>query len=155
MYFALHLMSSAASRNAHRVAAATGSEDGAARLMWGMAVVLFAVIVGAGLLDVLSVLVLAFVALSVLQDLWRPVLIARFDEHSNEAQGATVLSIESQARRFATMILAPLMGLAVDAAQSGGAGGAFWPLGVVGLLAAIPFFLTAARRPERAVARAP
>lgn len=155
VYFALHLMSSAASRNAHRVAAATGSEDGAARLMWGLAIVLFAVIVGAGLLDLLSVLVLAFVALSVLQDLWRPVLIARFDEHSNEAQGATVLSIESQARRFATMILAPLMGLAVDAAQSGGVGGAFWPLGVVGLLAAIPFFLTAARRPEGAVARAP
>ncbi len=150
VYFALHMMSSAASRNAHRVADVAGGEDGAARLMWGAAVVLFAVIVGAGLFEVLSMLVLAFVALSVLQDLWRPVLIARFDEHASEAQGATTLSIESQARRFATMILAPVLGLAVDAAQSGTIGGLFWPLGVVGLLVAIPLFLTAARGRETA-----
>ena len=152
-YFVLHMLSSVASRNAHRVAGAAGSEDGAARWMWGMAVVVFAVILAAGLADVPVVLILAFVALSALQDMWRPVLIARFDEYSNEAQGATVLSIESQARRFATMILAPLMGLAVDAAQGGAIGGPFWPLGAVGLLAAILFFLTAARRPSTVVAR--
>ncbi len=63
-----------------------------------------------------------------------------------------MLSIESQARRFATMILAPLMGLAVDAAQGGSIGGPFWPLGAVGLVAAILFFLTAARRPSTIVA---
>ena len=153
VYFVLHMLSSAASRNAHRVAAAAGSEDGAARWMWGTAAVLFAVILAAGLVDVPAVLILAFIALSALQDLWRPVLIARFDEHSNEAQGATVLSIESQARRFATMILAPLMGLAVDAAQSGGSVGPFWPLGAVGLVAAILFLLTAARRPSTVAAR--
>ena len=153
VYFVLHMLSSAASRNAHRVAAAAGSEDGAARWMWGTAAVLFAVILAAGLVDVPAVLILAFIGLSALQDLWRPVLIARFDEHSNEAQGATVLSIESQARRFATMILAPLMGLAVDAAQSGGSVGPYWPLGAVGLVAAILFLLTAARRPSTVVAR--
>ena len=153
VYFVLHMLSSAASRNAHRVAAAAGSEDGAARWMWGTAVVLFAVILTAGLVDVPAVLILAFIALAALQDLWRPVLIARFDEHSNEAQGATVLSIESQARRFATMILAPLMGLAVDAAQSGGSVGPFWPLGAVGLVAAILFFLVPAGRPSKVVAQ--
>ncbi|MCH7838936.1 MAG: MFS transporter [Planctomycetes bacterium] len=152
-YFVLHMLSSAASRNAYRVANAAGSEDHAARWMWGMAVVLFAVILAAGVADVPAVLILAFIALSALQDLWRPVLIARFDEHSNEAQGATVLSIESQARRFATMILAPLMGLAVDAAQGGSIGGPFWPLGAVGLVAAILFFLTAARRPSSVAAQ--
>ena len=153
VYFVLHMLSSAASRNAHRVAAAAGSEDGAARWMWGTAAVLFAVILAAGLVDVPAVLILAFIGLSALQDLWRPVLMARFDEYSNEAQGATVLSIESQARRFATMILAPLMGLAVDAAQSGGSVGPYWPLGAVGLVAAILFLLTAARRPSTVVAR--
>ena len=153
VYFVLHMLSSAASRNAHRVADTAGSEEGAARWMWGSAVVLFAVILAAGLVDVLPVLILAFIALSALQDMWRPVLIARFDEYSSEAQGATVLSIESQARRFATMILAPLMGLAVDAAQGGGIGGAFWPLGAVGLVAAIFFFLTATRRPATVVAQ--
>ncbi|MDA1061443.1 MAG: MFS transporter [Chloroflexi bacterium] len=148
VYFVLHMLSSAASRNAHRVARAAGGEDGAARWMWGAAVVVFAVILAAGLADVPVVLILAFIALSALQDLWRPVLIARFDEHSNEAQGATVLSIESQARRFATMLLAPLLGLAVDGAQGSGSVGPFWPLGAVGLVAAIAFFVTAARRPS-------
>jgi MFS family permease len=153
VYFVLHMLSSAASRNAHRVADAAGSEDGAARWMWGTAVVLFAVILVAGLADAPAALVLAFIALSALQDVWRPVLIARFDEHSSEAQGATVLSIESQARRLATMILAPLVGLAVDAAQGGSVGGPFWPLGALGLGAAIVFCLTASRRPSTVVAR--
>ena len=152
-YFVLHMLSSAASRNAHRVAAAAGGEDGAARWMWGTAVVLFAVILVAGLIDVPVVLIVAFIALSALQDLWRPVLIARFDEHSSEAQGATVLSIESQARRFATMLLAPPLGLAVDAAQGSSSVGPFWPLGAVGLVAAIAFFVTSARRPARVAVR--
>lgn len=153
VYFVLHMLSSVASRNAHRVASAAGSEDGAARWMWGSAILFFAVILAAGLADVPAVLILAFVGLSALQDVWRPVLMARFDEHSNEAQGATVLSIESQARRFATMILAPLIGLAIDAAQGGAIGGPYWPLGAVGLVAAILFFLTAARRPATVAVR--
>ena len=33
---------------------------------------------------------------------WRPVLISRFYAHSDEAQGATVLSIESQAKSLST-----------------------------------------------------
>ena len=77
--------------------------------------------------------------LHVLQDLWRPVLISRFDEHGSEAQGATLLSLESQARRTSTMVLAPLMGLAIDAAIRHDIGGPFWPIGVLGLAVGLVF----------------
>ena len=47
---------------------------------------------------------------------------------------------------FATMLLAPLMGLAIDTAQSQSIGsGAFWPIGIIGLLVGLAFFLTALR----------
>jgi hypothetical protein len=83
----------------------------------------------------------------VLQDMWRPVLMARFDSYGDESQAATVLSIESQAQRFATMLLAPLIGLAIDNTQSGGIGGPFWPIGAVGLAVGLLVLVTSSRSP--------
>ena len=77
----------------------------------------------------------------VLQNVWRPALISRIDAFGEEAQGATVLSIESQAQRFATMALAPLLGLAMDATQSQGLGGPFWPVGVLGVVVGLIFLV--------------
>ena len=146
VYLVLHLLSSVASRNAHRIAHRAGGEVNAARWMWGASIVIFAVVFVAGFSNLSALLIVAFVTLYVLQDSWRPVLISRFDEHSTEEQGATVLSIESQARRFATMVLAPLMGLAIDTAQREAIGaGAFWPIGVIGVAVGLVFFLTALR----------
>ncbi len=146
VYLVLHLLSSAASRNAHRIAARAGGEVNAARWIWAASVAIFAVILLAGFTNISAILILAFVTLYVLQDAWRPILISRFDEHSSEEQGATILSIESQSRRFATMLLAPLMGLAIDTAQSQSIGsGAFWPIGVIGLVVGLAFFATALR----------
>ena len=144
IYLVLHLLSSAASRNAHRVAKRAGGEANAARWMWAASVGIFAVLLVAGLSNLSVVLILAFVILYVLQDAWRPVLISRFDEHSTEEQGATILSIESQSRRFATMIVAPLMGLAIDTVQQEQIGaGAFWPIGVIGVIVGLAFLVTA------------
>ena len=64
------------------------------------------------------VIILGFIALYVMQNLWRPVLISRFDAHSDEAMGATILSIESQAKSVATMIIAPGLGYVVDLMQA-------------------------------------
>jgi MFS family permease len=146
VYLVLHLLSSAASRNSHRIAARAGGEISAARWIWAASVAIFAVIFLAGFTNTSALLILAFVTLYVLQDVWRPILISRFDEHSSEEQGVTILSIESQSRRFATMLLAPLMGFAIDTAQSQSIGsGAFWPIGVIGLLVGLVFFTTALR----------
>ena len=144
VYFVLHLLSSAASRNAHRVADRARGEDRAARWIWGASTAVFALALVAGWWEITGALIVAFVLMHVLQDVWRPVLMARFDTHGDEAQAATVLSIESQAQRFATMLLAPAIGLAVDTTQSSGVGGPFWPIGAVGLAVGLLFFITSA-----------
>jgi len=70
---------------------------------------------------------IGFVALHVLQNLWRPILTSRVYETIDEVQGATILSIESQSQRLGMIILAPLFGWMVDTS-----GGAVWPLGLFG-----------------------
>jgi len=145
VYFVLHLLASAGSRNAHRVATAAGSEGHAARWLWGVNAAVFASLAATAYFRVLPVVVAAFVALYVLQSMWRPILVSRFDACSHESQGATVLSIESQAQRLATMVVAPLLGWAVDRVRLGGPGGEFWPGGAVGGAAGVFFFVTARR----------
>lgn len=137
VYLALYLLSGVASRYAHRVADAAGSEDRAAQRLWSSALAIFVAMAIAAYLDLVWIVAVAFIAVHVLQNLWRPVLLGRLDSQSEARHGATVLSIESQGHRLATMVLAPALGLAVDAVLAHGPGGAFWPIGVAGALAAV------------------
>lgn len=146
VYFVLYLLSGVASRQAHRVADRAGGEDRAAHRLWGGTVVVYAALVAAAYFEILAVVIVAFLILHVVQNLWRPILISRFDTYGSESQGATVLSIESQARRGATMVAAPLLGLAVDLVRSHELGGAFWPVGALGVVVSLGFFLTAPDR---------
>jgi len=139
VYVVLYLLAGVASRRSHRVAEAAGGEDRAARALWGVSVVVFAGMLVAGWYEAMPALIAAFVVLHVLHNVWRPILISRFDLHGDELQGASLLSIESQAQRIATMILAPLIGLAVDRVAAGDAGGAFWPVAAVGLIVSLVF----------------
>lgn len=145
-YFLLHLLSSLASRHAHRFSAAAGGEDQAAARLWLLATVVFTVILGAGYARLNALLIASFMALNVMQNLWRPLLISRIDRHADPAGGATLLSIESQSRRFATMLFAPLAGWAVDQATRLELGGELWPIGALGLLISLPFAFRALRR---------
>lgn len=146
VYIALSLLSALASRRAHALSDAARGENPAARIIWLAAVFVFAVIALGGSLEWPALLVGGFMGLHALQNLWRPILISRFDQHSDESQGATVLSIESQSRRVATMILAPLIGLAVDAVTSQGEAAVLWPVGAVGLLASLIFVVLPMQR---------
>ena len=144
VYFALHLCSGIASRQAHRVAGAAGDEDGAAHVLWGVGGVVFGGMIMAAYWEFTTALIAAFVLLHILQNFWRPIQISRLNAHSSESQAATVLSIESQARGGATMVAAPLLGLAVDWVRLHEFGGAFWPVGVLGGLVTLVFFFRAA-----------
>jgi hypothetical protein len=145
VYFVLFLLAGASSRHAHRISTLAGGEDAAARILWLANVVVFAALTLAGAFDWLVVMIVAFVLMHALHNFWRPVLISRFDVHGTEEQGASLLSIESQAHRGATMVLAPLLGLAVDRVAVAGAGGTYWPVGALGLLASVVFLATASR----------
>jgi len=144
VFFVLFLLSAVASRNAYRLVSNPGQEDKTARLLWGLSVVLFLALLPAMYYGIYWLMIAGFIVLYIMQNLWRPVLISRFDAHCDEAKGATVLSIESQAKSVSTMIIAPVLGLAVDLARDRGIGASeFWPLAVLGAVIAIGFFLTA------------
>ncbi len=154
---ALYVLSAVASRKAHVLVDHHGHEDATARWLWGVIVLVFVVMIPAMYYCFHAGMIAGFVALYILQNLWRPVLISRFDAHSDESKGATVLSIESLAKSTATMIFAPLLGLAVDTASAvrfpKGDGTWFWPIGVMGAVIALLFLVTAKSRTAPAEAK--
>lgn len=143
VYFLLYILSALASRHAHRMVNLAGSEQRCARMIWGLNLLAFAALVPAMYFELYPVMIAGFVVLFVLQNFWRPVLISRFDAHSSEAQKATVLSIESQAKSVSTMVIAPILGLTVDLVAAHNLGGRFWPVGALGAVIALLFFATA------------
>jgi MFS family permease len=140
VYAGLNLLASQASRHAHRLD--TGG-DGAKRLC-GLGVVIYALIAAGALMDAPIVVVGAFVASYAAQNAWRPILMGRLDKVTDTSSGATLLSVEHQARGLAAMIGAPLIGFLVDTASDAGSVTAYWPIGAVGV--AVTLIITLALR---------
>ncbi|MDD2597617.1 MAG: MFS transporter [Kiritimatiellae bacterium] len=149
VYFALYLLSALASRKAHILVDKHGSEDQTARWLWLISLLILVTLVPALYYGWFVVVIPGFILLYVLQNLWRPVLISRFDAYSDETMGATILSIESQAKSIATMIIAPGLGYAVDLIKAHGIGSLpFWPAAVFGVIVSLLFWVTA-KTPSR------
>lgn len=147
VYFVLYLLSALASRKAYVLVKKQGSEDAAARFLWGLSLLILTALVPALYFGWYVVILPGFIALYVMQNFWRPVLISRIDSHSDEVMGATVLSIESQAKSFSTMILAPVLGLLVDQMDLRSIGVLpFWPVVLFGAVIAMVFL----KRPRTA-----
>lgn len=140
VFFALHLLSSAASRVGYRLSAAAGGEERAARLIWAGVCALYAVLAAGLAMGRMEVAAAAFIGLAGAQGLWRPILISRIDARGGPEAGATVYSIEAQAKSLFAMALAPAVGFAVD--RLGLA-----PVGAAGLIVALPFALRGLIRP--------
>jgi hypothetical protein len=149
VYFVLFLLSAWASRKAHVLVERTGHEDRTARFLWAASFAILSGMFVAMFLGVYWAIIAAYVVLYMLQNVWRPVLISRFDSHGDEEHGATILSIESQAKSAATMVAAPVMGFAVDVVTSRGIGAtAFWPVAALGATLALLFLLTSRVSPQ-------
>lgn len=138
VYMCLHLLGAVASRLSHRMTEQAGGEHLAARQLWYANAAVY-LGVSLGLYFEYSTLALClFTAVHVLQNIWRPLMVTRIDSAGGENDDrATLLSVESQSRSFACMLLAPLLGLAVDYCQAHEIGGDYWPVAVVGLLASL------------------
>ncbi len=138
VYLTLYVLSAWASRNSHRVAAWRGDEERGVVAVWWATLAAYAALVPLLWMGWMGPAIALFVVLNLLQNFFRPMHISRFDAHADEHQGATILSVESQAKGLAAMVVAPVLGLAVDWAAAAGNGGGFWPVGVAGaLLAAV------------------
>ncbi|MFC1713023.1 MFS transporter [Candidatus Poribacteria bacterium] len=135
--FVLYILSSIASRHSHRLAEWKDGEDRAARFIWVIDWMIYASLIPLLWFRLNYVVIVFFVFLAIMQNFWRPLLISRINAHSTPEMGATVLSIESQAKSFATMLIAPVLGWLVDIT------GAFWPVGVFGAVIATLIVITA------------
>lgn len=133
--FVLHLLSSVAARRAGRFAKAVGGEEQAARTIWYLAFLVFAGMLPALYFGVYGVAIVMFVLLSLLYNLWRPVLVSRVNTHSAPEMAATVLSLEEQAKSLFTLLAAPAVGWTVDLLSTP-EHKAFWPVAVLGLAVA-------------------
>lgn len=145
VYVILYLVSAYASRNSHRLTGHAGGEEGGSRLLWKVVFILYIALIPLLFFGYYYVAVIGFIALALIQNFWRPILISRFDAFASETKGATVLSIESQAKSVSTMIIAPVLGAAVDFAQKHSLGGEFWPVAAIAAVVALLILLTPLR----------
>jgi MFS family permease len=132
VYLLLYLLSAAASRRAHHLVRCTGGENRAIALIWVISLAIYTTLTPALYQGWMTVAILLFVLLHILQNYFRPIQISRFDAYSDESQGATVLSVESQAKTLSTMALAPLLGFCVDLLVKQGVDRPYWPVGLLG-----------------------
>ena len=146
VYFVLYLASSFASRRADWLARRAGSEARGASLLWGAMLAVFVVLGGGVLAGLEAAVIGAFVALFILQNFWRPILIGRVADQTNPDLAATVLSVESQAKTLFAAAFAPLLGLSVDLVAGHNPALQFLPVALLGLVVATGMILTGRRR---------
>jgi MFS family permease len=144
VYVVLHVLGSRASRGADAVAVRAGSQDRAAGWLWAGNLGVFAAMAGGLALGMPELAAAGFVVLAVLQDTWRPLMITRIDDHAPADIQATILSIESQGQSLFAAILAPLIGIAVDALSGDTR---FLPVAGLGVVASAGILLLRRRRP--------
>ena len=128
VYVAIYLLESFSSRRSDSVRRRKGGEEHGAWFLWKLNLIVFTVIAagltvdwylsGAAVSFGLAVAIAGFMALAVLQNLWRPMHMGRFDTVGDAKAGATILSVESQAKSLSAAIFAPLLGLAVNAIKN-------------------------------------
>ncbi|HOZ45046.1 MAG TPA: MFS transporter [Candidatus Hydrogenedentes bacterium] len=135
VYFVLYVLSSVASRQAHRTARRCGGDDATAHAAWIAVLASYGALIPALYLGWSAVAIPIFVLIYLAQNIWRPVLVSRLNAVSDPALAATTLSIESQTKSLYAVAMAPALGLAVDRLG-------LWPLGIVGAAAAALALMT-------------
>ena len=142
VYVILYLASAYASRSSHRLTEYSGGEEAGGRLLWITVFVIYIALIPLLFFQYYYVAVIGFIILALIQNLWRPILVSRFDTFASETRGATVLSIESQAKSVSTMIVAPILGVMVDFVRAQNAGGEFWPVAAIAAVVALLILVT-------------
>lgn len=127
IYFFLALIGIFGARFSHILVSRSGDEGKTATLLWIFGLMAYLLLVPALLTRSYYLVILLFIALELLQNLWRPLQVGRFDGVSRGSRRATVLSIESQAKSLSAMIYAPILGFLADrlGLWTVGAAGAF------------------------------
>lgn len=114
VYFLLHMLSASASRKAHVFAGRFRSEQGAITVLI-FAGFLLAFISSAGIyFKIFIFAIVSYIVYYMIQNLWRPILVAQYDDYAESSEQATVLSIESQTKTIGISVIAPCAGFLAD-----------------------------------------
>ncbi len=142
VYIVIYFAAAYASRNSHRLVSFAGSEEAGSILLWIVNLIIYIVLIPLLFFEYYYAAIICFILLSLTQNFWYPILLSRFDAFATEEKGATVLSIESQAKSISTMIFAPLIGVFVDYIGANGPGGQFWPVAAIAAIPALYILLS-------------
>ncbi|MEM7356440.1 MAG: hypothetical protein AAF657_36830, partial [Acidobacteriota bacterium] len=112
----------------YRVRDLAGGAGAAALAISALMVMAYLGLILAFLGDWAPLVIGLFVGLAVLQNLWLPLFLQRIDDASDRAAGATLLSVDAQARSIYIMLVAPVLGWSVDHCG-------LWSIGLVGVVA--------------------
>ena len=114
VYFILHIISASASKRAHVFGARFKSEQGAITAMLFIGFILIFLSSLGLYIKLYLIAILSYIAFYVIQNLWRPILVAQYDDYAESSEQATILSIESQAKTIGITIFAPIAGYLAD-----------------------------------------
>jgi MFS family permease len=148
VYIVIYFASAIASRNSHRLVSLCGSEEAGSRLLWVFNAFIYISLIPLLYFKLYYIAIAFFVLSALLQNIWYPILLSRFDAFATEESGATILSIESQAKSISTMIFAPLMGLLVDYIGANGPGGEFWPVAAIAVIPSLYILATQRKKTQ-------
>jgi hypothetical protein len=114
VYFILHIISASASRKAHIFAGKFKSEQSAIAVMIFIGFILIFLSSFGIYIKLYLIAILSYISFYIIQNLWRPILVAQYDNYAEASEQATILSIESQTKTLGIIIFAPLAGFLAD-----------------------------------------
>jgi hypothetical protein len=134
VYTVLHLVESFSSAHSHSLVKATGSEQNACKTLWIVELCAYALCASMLLFGYTVIAMMLFIILAASTNFWRPAFFSRLDMSSSPQAATTILSIDAQAESVFVLLMAPLVGFAVD--KMGIGVGMIFP--IVPLLVAMP-----------------
>ena len=152
IYFVMNLFASYASRQAFKLSEKMGGEEHGCRLIWWSTFFLYCTLLPFLYFEFYICTFIVFISLHFLQNIWRPMLLSRFDMHSRPETGATILSLESQAKSLFMIIAAPMLGFSIDFINKGSFRDNFWPIAAMGLIVTFLIIVTGFTR-QRTVSK--
>ena len=114
IYFILHMISASASKKAHIFAEKFKSEQTAISAMIFLGFILIFLSSFGIYIKLYLIAILSYIAFYIIQNLWRPILVAQYDNYAENSEQATILSIESQTKTVGITIFAPIAGYLAD-----------------------------------------
>ncbi|MDP8225281.1 MAG: MFS transporter [Candidatus Lernaella stagnicola] len=137
-YLLIYLIGFFAARNAHRIETWSGGDVQGARRVWLGNLVTFGALLVLLVFEQYVWAIVVYLVAHLLHNIWRPLMLSRYDEHTPSERQATVLSVDAQAKSAFAMVFAPIIGFSVD--HFG-----LWPLGLIGVVVSMAGWLWSRR----------